>query len=183
MDINMNRKLVSDSGIDVDYLLNLLVTNAAAELTTYYYYTILRNNLTGIDGEAVKSVAEAARIEDRNHYEALVPRIYELGGKLPSNMADFIKDSACPPIILKGTVSIAEIIDYMLKAEECAAYNYNELAKLTNGKDFRTYDLVTAILNEELEHCAWFRELLTKKPSGHFFRTGEYSPFVSKFLR
>jgi ferritin-like protein len=73
------RKLVEKAGIDVEKLLELLTKNAAAELTTYYYYTILRANLIGFDGEGLKAVAEDARIEDRNHFEALVPRIYELG--------------------------------------------------------------------------------------------------------
>jgi len=75
----------------------LLVKNAAAELTTYYYYTILRVNLTGLEGEGIKEIAEVARIEDRNHFEALVPRIYELNGKLPENMKNFDDASTCPP--------------------------------------------------------------------------------------
>ncbi|ALV63695.1 hypothetical protein ADU37_CDS19960 [Thermococcus sp. 2319x1] len=54
----------------------------------------------------------------------------------------------------------------------------------TLGKDPRTYDLALAILHEEIEHEAWFEELLTGKPSGHFRRSrpGE-SPYVSKFLK
>jgi len=36
------RKLVEKAGIDVNKLLDLLVKNAAAEFTTYYYYSILR---------------------------------------------------------------------------------------------------------------------------------------------
>ena len=88
------REMVEKAGVNVDELLELLVTNAAAELTTFYYYTILRVNLIGLDGEGVKSIAEDARIEDRNHFEALVPRIYELGGKLPENMKEFHDVSA-----------------------------------------------------------------------------------------
>ena len=38
-----------------------------------------------VPSEVLKEIAEAARIEDRNHFEALVPRIYELGGKLPDD--------------------------------------------------------------------------------------------------
>jgi len=90
-------EMVKKSGVDVDKLVELLVKNAAAELTTYYYYTILRANLIGLDGETVKEIAEVARIEDRNHFEALVPRIYELGGALPRDMKDFHDMSGCPP--------------------------------------------------------------------------------------
>jgi ferritin-like protein len=149
------REMVEKAGVNVDELLKLLVSNAAAELTTFYYYTILRINLIGLEGEGLKEIAEDARIEDRNHFEALVPRIYELGGKLPDDM----------------------------KAEQCAVRGYTNICNFTAGKDHRTYDLALAILNEEVEHEAWFAEFLRMGPSGHFRRrrVGE-SPFVSKFL-
>ncbi len=79
----VTREMVEKAGVNVDQLLELLIKNASAELTTFYYYTILRANLIGLEGEGIKEIAETARIEDRNHFEALVPRIYELGGKLP----------------------------------------------------------------------------------------------------
>jgi ferritin-like protein len=91
------REMVVKSGVDLNQLLDLLVRNAAAELTTFYYYTILRVNLIGLEGEGLKEITEDARIEDRNHFEALVPRIYELGGKLPEDMKVFHDLSACPP--------------------------------------------------------------------------------------
>jgi len=45
------RKMVEKAGIDVDKLVDMLVKNASAELTTFYYYTILRVNLIGLEGE------------------------------------------------------------------------------------------------------------------------------------
>ena len=48
----------------------------------------------------MKVITEDARIEDRNHFEALVPRIYELGGRLPRDMNAFHDISACPPAYL-----------------------------------------------------------------------------------
>jgi ferritin-like protein len=88
------REMVEKAGVNVKQLLELLVSNAAAELTTYYYYTILRVNLIGTEGEGLKVIAEDARLEDRNHFEALIPRIYELGGKLPDDMKAFHDISA-----------------------------------------------------------------------------------------
>ena len=47
---------------------------------------------------------------------------------------------------------------------------------MTFGKDPRTYDMASRILNEEIEHEAWFIELLAHErdgksvPSGHFRR-------------
>ena len=180
----VTREVVEKSGINVDQLLELLIKNASAELTTFYYYTILRFNLISLEGEGVKEIAETARIEDRNHFEALVPRIYELGGKLPRNMNDFHDISACPPAYLPDDpTDVREILKVLVEAERCAVRGYTQVCNMTAGKDHRTYDLAQAILNEEIEHESWFSEFLGEGPSGHFLRRGETSPFVSKFLK
>jgi len=176
--------VVRKAGVDVEKLLELLIKNASAELTTFYYYTILRANLIGPSGEGVKEIAETARIEDRNHFEALVPRIYELGGKLPDDMKVFHDMSACPPANLpKDPTDTKAILEVLVNAERCAVKGYTQLCHMTAGKDHRTYDLVLAILNEEIEHESWFSEFLGEGPSGHFLRRGDTSPFVSKFLK
>jgi len=178
------REMVEKAGVNVDQLLELLVKNAAAELTTYYYYTILRANLIGLDGEGIKEIAEVARIEDRNHFEALMPRIYELGGKLPASMVEFHDMSACPPASLpKDPTNIKAMLTVLVEAERCAVRGYTHVCNITAGKDHRTYDLALAILNEEIEHESWFSEFLGEGPSGHFMRRGETSPFAGKFLK
>lgn len=177
------REMVEKAGVNVDQLVQLLVKNASAELTTFYYYTILRVNLIGLEGEGLKQIAEAARIEDRNHFEALIPRIYELGGALPSSMKEFHDISACPPASLpKNPKNVNDILQVLVEAERCAVRGYTHICSLTAGKDHRTYDLSLAILNEEIEHESWFSEFLGEGPSGHFMRKGELSPFVSKFF-
>jgi ferritin-like protein len=181
------REMVQKAGVDIDKLVDLLVRNAAAELTTYYYYTILRVNLIGMEGEGLKEITEDARIEDRNHFEALVPRIYELGGKLPADMKAFHDISACPPASLPpDPTNIKTMLGVLVKAERCAVNGYTNVCNLTAGKDHRTHDLALAILHEEIEHEAWFSEFLGEGPSGHFRRSGtgteRNSPYVSKFL-
>ncbi len=179
-----NRRLVERAGIEVEKLLEMLLKAAAAEFTTYYYYTLLRNHSAGLEGEAIKEIVEDARLEDRNHFEALVPRIYELGGELPRDIRDFADMAWCSDPYLPENPTVEEILKVLLQAERCAVGVYTEICNYTMGKDPRTYDLSLAILHEEVEHEAWFEELLTGKPSGHFRRgrPGE-SPYVSKFLR
>jgi ferritin-like protein len=178
------REMVERAGVNVNELIDLLVRNAAAELTTYYYYTILRVNLIGLEGEGLKEITEDARIEDRNHFEALVPRIYELGGALPRDMKTFHDISACPPAFLPDNPKdINAMLRVLVEAERCAVRGYSHVCNLTAGKDHRTYELSLAILNEEVEHEAWFSEFLGEGPSGHFVRgkPGE-SPYTSRFL-
>ncbi len=59
------REMVEKSGVNVDELLELLIKNASAELTTFYYYTILRVNLIGLDLRA--RIEQALKGESNAH--------------------------------------------------------------------------------------------------------------------
>ena len=181
-------------GVNVEDLVEKLIDAAGAEFTTYYYYTILRMNLAG--KEDYKEICEDARLEDRSHFELITPRIYELGGQLPADIRTFADRAGCPDAYLPGysgatqegvetveeikeqSVNAADILQVLLEAERCAIRTWSEVCDLTFGKDPRTYDLAARILNEEVEHEAWFIELLSmerdgvSRPSGHF-RRGE----------
>lgn len=211
------QQMVEQAGVNVNELLDKLVRAASAEFTTYYYYTILRVNAIGLEGEGLKEIIEDARLEDRNHFEALIPRIYELGGEIPRDIRDFANMAACPDAYLpergqgcdstsprvgftsggaeeaKSAVSevqqavqegdIRPLLQVLVEAERCAIRVYTDICNMTFGKDHRTYELSLAILNEEIEHEAWFSEFLGEGPSGHFRRgvPGE-SPYTSRFL-
>ncbi len=179
-------------GLDVDALIEKLIDAAGAEFTTYYYYTILRMYLAG--HEDYKEICEDARLEDRAHFELITPRIYELGGTIPYNIRTFADRAGCPDAFLPGSdhgqkqmsnardvvtnVKAADILQVLLEAERCAIRTWGEVCDITFGKDPRTYDMASRILQEEVEHEAWFIELLSMerdgvpRPSGHF-RRGE----------
>jgi ferritin-like protein len=179
----VDRELIEKAGIDVKLLIEKLKKAAAAEFTTYYYYTLLRCNLIGSDGEAIKESAEDARLEDRLHFETIVPRIYELGGELYRDLRELHDDAACSAAYLPEKANDTKaILKILLEAERCAVRVYHDICDYTRGKDYRTYDLALAILHEEIEHEAWFEELLGEGPSGHFRRRhpGE-GPYTQKF--
>src|SRR5215468_1481266 len=178
------REMVEKSGINIEELLKKLVAAAGAEFTTFYYYTILRVAAIGMEGEGLKEIIEDARIEDRNHFEALTPRIYELGGKLPRDIRGFADIAGCPDAYLpENPLDMKQMLGVLVEAERCAVRTYTEICNMTFGKDHRTYDLALAILHEEVEHEAWFSEFLGEGPSGHAIRkSGENSPYVGKFL-
>ncbi len=216
------QEMVTRAGLDKDALVDKLVRAAAAEFTTFYYYTILRVNAIGLDGEGLKEIIEDARIEDRNHFEALTPRIYELGGELPRDIRAFADVAGCPdaylPDSLAGGSGLSQLpgnletpmgkyplagdgaggdgetpqgmarttydlLRVLVEAERCAIRTYTDICDYTFGKDHRTYALALAILQEEIEHEAWFSEFLGEGPSGHFRRgTPGESPFVRNFM-
>ena len=179
-------------GVNVDDLREKLIDAAGAEFTTYYYYTLLRMNLAG--KEDYKEICEDARLEDRAHFELITPRIYELGGQLPADIRVFADRAGCPDAYLPGYSGVTQkgvekvqelqsegfkagdILEVLLEAERCAVRTWSEVCDLTFGKDPRTYDMASRILQEEIEHEAWFIELLSmeregkSRPSGHFRR-------------
>lgn len=170
-------EVIRARGVDVDKLIKMLIANAGAEFaSTYYYYTILRMHLAG--HEDYKEICEDARLEDRAHFELIVPRIYELGGELPNDLPTFHNQAGCTAARLPDPPTAENILTVLLESERCAIRSWIAICDMTFGKDPRTYDLASRILNEEIEHEAWFIELLAferdKKsvPGGHF-RRGE----------
>jgi ferritin-like protein len=161
-------------GVNVAQLIEKLIDAAGAEFTTYYYYTILRMYLAG--NEDYKEICEDARLEDRAHFELITPRIYELGGGIPRDIREFADRAGCPDAYLPEPPTAEGILTTLLEAERCAIRTWSEVCDLTMGKDPRTYDMASRILQEEVEHEAWFIELLSKergegpRPSGHFRR-------------
>src|ERR1700726_4178287 len=91
-------------------------------------------------------------------------------------MRTLAERAGCPYADLPDKPMGIAILTVLLEAERCAIRTWSEVCDLTFGKDPRTYDMAARILNEEVEHEAWFIELLSKerdntiRPSGHFRR-------------
>jgi ferritin-like protein len=112
------QEMVKQVGINVNQLLNKLVRAASAEFTTYFYYTILRVSAIGFEGGGLKEIIEDARLENRNHFEVLVPRIYELGGALPRDIRDFSDMAACADAYLpENPQDMKQLLTVLVEAE------------------------------------------------------------------
>jgi ferritin-like protein len=161
-------------GLDPEELREKLVDAIGAEFSTYYYYTNLRMHLAG--NEDYKEIAEDARLEDRAHFELVAPRVYELGGTLPNDITEFMDRASCPHAELPDDPTPENVLEVLLEAERCAIRTWADVCDMTEGKDPRTHDMAQRILQEEIEHEAWFVELLSMErdgevnPAGHFVR-------------
>jgi ferritin-like protein len=132
-------EVLEKNGVNIERLKELITKGVGAEFTTYYYYTILRMHCTGLEGEGIKEIVEDARIEDRNHFEAMVPRLYELGGGLPKDIRKFADQAGCPDAYLPDNwEDINSILKVLLEAEQCAIKSWGEVCDMTTGKDPRT---------------------------------------------
>ncbi|WP_135533598.1 DNA protection during starvation protein [Halostella pelagica] len=179
-------EVLRERGLEPEELREKLIDAIGAEFTTYYYYTNLRMHLAG--NEDYKEITEDARLEDRAHFELVAPRVYELGGHLPNDIRDFADRASCPDAELPvpyddegGQLQIEDltaedVLEVLLEAERCAIRTWSEVCDMTHGVDPRTYDMAQRILQEEIEHEAWFVELLSMErdgeinPAGHFVR-------------
>lgn len=166
---------IRERGVDPEELREKLIDAISAEfVSTYYYYTDLRMHLAG--HEDYKEITEDARLEDRAHFELVAPRIYELGGSLPDDIRDFADRASCPPAELPDDPTAENILEVLLEAERCAIRTWSEICDITRDADPRTFDMSQRILQEEIEHEAWFVELLSMErdgevnPAGHFVR-------------
>ena len=125
----------------------MLVANAAAEFSsTYYYYTVLRMNLAGL--EDYEKICEVAGLEDRAHWELIVPCIYELGGQLPNDLREFNDQAGCRAAKLPDPPTAVNLT-LLLASERCAIRSWTAVCDVTFGKDPRTFDLAARILNED----------------------------------
>lgn len=164
-------EILRQNGVDVEALIKQLVVNSSVEFTAYYYFTLLRANCTGLEGEGIKGIIEDARLEDLSHFESCIERIYQLGGELPRDAIDYIKMSGCEFLQLaQNPTDLKAILERCLKAEQGAIINWNKICQMTDGKDPKTYEIAQDILSEEIEHESWFLELLYGRPSGHMRR-------------
>ncbi|WP_122090506.1 DNA protection during starvation protein [Halalkalicoccus subterraneus] len=167
-------EVIRERGGEPEEIRETLIDAIGAEFSTYYYYTNLRTHLAG--NEDYKEITEDARLEDRAHFELVMPRVYELDGKIPEDITDFMDRASCPHAELPEDPQPENILEVLLEAERCAIRTWSEVCDMTQGCDPRTYDMAQRILQEEMDHEAWFIELLSMErdgevnPAGHFVR-------------
>ena len=101
--------------------------------------------------------------EELEHATELADLIVKLGDVPISNPMDLEKGANSPYLMPpKNTADINRIIRIVTEAEAGAIDVYNKIAKKTFGKDNVTYQLVTHILAEEVNHEEIFENLLER---------------------
>jgi ferritin-like protein len=133
-----------------------LTAAAVAELAAYHRYTVARLNVA----PELAAVLDDMRTEERNHYEALVKRIHQLGGRPEAGVAAFV--AGAPPVA--GRALVADLLD----TESAAVRYYSGLCAFTEGGDPWTFEVVRAILCEEIEHRAWLLEFAGERSEARF---------------
>lgn len=133
------------------------------EWLAFYLYWYMAQFVSGRAYEDMKEFLEKIAKDELEHAGELADLIIKLGDAPPANPMELEKNANQPYMMPpKNSVDINRIIRIVLEAEAGAIEVYNKIAKKTIGKDHVTYQLVTHILSEEVEHEEMFENLMER---------------------
>ncbi len=133
------------------------------EWLAYYLYWYMAQTVSGRAYEDIKEMLEKIAKDELEHATELADLITKLGDVPVANPMDLEKGANSPYLTPpKNTADINRIIRIVAEAEAGAIEVYSKLAKKTFGKDNVTYQLVSHILSEEVEHEEIFENLLER---------------------
>ena len=159
----MGNKAKQIVDLDVDMLLDALNRVYADEWLAAYAYNYMAQVVSGRPAAKQLSALLLDTSKDElEHQEELAERITSLGGKPVADISKLVETSndgyPTPP---ENEKDFDAIVRTVIKAEHDAIEAYNQLVKMTHGKDPITYNLIIHILSEEIEHEDEFENLLS----------------------
>ena len=99
---------------------------------------------------AIAELTQHANDELR-HANMVADRILQLGGTPLLNPKEWFTHSNCSYEEPKD-FDVVSILEDSIKGEQCAISIYSQIAEMTKNKDIVTYDIVSEILADEVEH-------------------------------
>ncbi|RKY32777.1 MAG: ferritin [Candidatus Omnitrophota bacterium] len=135
----------------------------ADEWLAFYLYWYMSQVVSGKAYEGIKQFLDKIAKDELEHAQELADLICKMGGLPLANPMDLEKNANAPYMMPpKNSSDINRIIRVVTEAEAQAIDVYNKIAKKTFGKDSVTYQLVTHILSEEVDHEEMFENLLER---------------------
>lgn len=135
----------------------------ADEWLAFYLYWYMGQTVSGKSYEDVSEFLMKIAKDELEHAQELADLIVKLGGLPIANPMELEKNANNPYLLPpKNTADVNRIIRIVTEAEAGAIDVYKKIAKKTLGKDDVTYQLVTHILSEEVDHEEMFENLLER---------------------
>ena len=138
-------------GIEAQEVIRLLNKAYADEWLAYYQYYIEAKVIKGIMKDAAIAELNQHAADELRHADMVAQRILQLGGTPLLHPQDWLTHTNCGYDAPKDFDVIA-ILEDAIKGEQCAIKTYAAIADLTKDKDIVTYDIVSSILADEVEH-------------------------------
>jgi bacterioferritin len=135
----------------------------ADEWLAFYLYWYMAQVVSGRAYEDMQEMLNKLAKDELEHAQELADLILKLGDSPIANPMDLEKNANAPYMMPpKNTADINRMIRIVTEAEAGAIETYSKIAKKTFGKDSVTYQLVTHILSEEVNHEEMFENLLER---------------------
>ena len=138
-------------GLDINDIITGLNKAYADEWLAYYQYFIEGKVVKGIMKDAAIAELQQHAADELRHANMVADRILQLGGTPLLNPKDWFTHTNCG-YEEPNNFDVVNILDDAIKGEQCAITIYSELAEMTKDKDIVTYDIVSQILADEVEH-------------------------------
>jgi len=138
-------------GVDINDIITGLNRAYADEWLAYYQYFIEAKVIKGIMKDAAIAELEQHAADELRHANLVADRILQLGGTPLLNPQEWFTHTNCGYEEPKN-FDVVSILEDSIKGEQCAISVYSNLAELTKDKDIVTYDIVSQILADEVEH-------------------------------
>jgi len=138
-------------GIEAQEVVRLLNKAYADEWLAYYQYYIEEKVITGIMKDAAIVELNQHAQDELRHANMVADRIIQLGGTPLLNPKEWFTHTNCGYEEPKD-FDILSILDDAIKGEQCAIRTYSEILDITRNKDIVTYDIISQILADEVEH-------------------------------
>ncbi len=138
-------------GIEISEIITVLNKAYADEWLAYYQYFIEAKVIKGIMKDAAIAELQQHAADELRHANMVADRILQLGGTPLLNPQEWFTHTNCGYEEPKD-FDVVSILEDSIKGEQCAISVYSQLAEMTKDKDIVTYDIVSSILADEVEH-------------------------------
>jgi bacterioferritin len=137
-----------------DKIVAALTKAYSMEVETILNYLAISLDLDGVRADFIKQALAADIQGELTHAQQLGNRIKQLGGSVPGSLSVKLTQTYLQPPA--DTTDVVTIIKGVIKAEEEAIAHYRTIAKLAEGEDYVTQDLVVTIMSDEEGHRQQF---------------------------
>ncbi|WP_345988972.1 ferritin-like domain-containing protein [Sulfurimonas sp. HSL1-2] len=138
-------------GIEAEAVVKLLNKAYCDEWLAYYQYFIESKVVKGIMKDAAITELDQHAADELRHATMVADRIIQLGGTPALSPSEWMVHSNCGYEAPENP-DVMAVLEQAIKGEQCAISVYSDLVDLTREKDIVTYDIVSQILADEVEH-------------------------------
>ena len=138
-------------GLEVSEIIAVLNRAYADEWLAHYQYFIEAKVVKGVMKDAAIVELNQHAADELRHATMVADRIIQLGGTPLLNPKEWFTHTSCGYEEPKD-FDVVSILQDSIKGEQCAISVYSQLVDMTRDKDIVTYDIVSQILADEVEH-------------------------------